>query len=125
MQNPNYGSGGGNIPPITPPTGGNLPSSGGGQVNATLLLVLGVLGILCCGFLAPVTWVMSNSAMATLNAGGGKESDRSMVNIARILGIVGTVLLVLSLLWLVVGGGLAAITAGSRPPGTGMPPIPR
>jgi uncharacterized membrane protein YjgN (DUF898 family) len=86
---------------------------------------MGILGIVCCGFLAPVAWVMSNSAMATLNAGGGNESDRSMVNIARILGIIGTVLLVLGLLWAVAFGGLAAMTAGSRPPGAGMPPMPQ
>lgn len=125
MQNPNYGSGGTNLPPITPPTGGNLPPAGGGEVNATLLLVLGILGIICCGILAPVTWVMSNGAMATLDAGGGKEGDRSMVTIARVLGIVGTVLLILSLLWLLAFGGLAAITAGSRPPGGGVPPTIR
>ncbi len=123
MQNP-YSSGGSGQPPIPPPMGGSS-SGGGGQVNATTPLVLGILGIICCGFLAPVAWVMSNTAMATLNAGGGKEGDRSMVNIARILGIVGTVLLILSLLWVVFFGGLAALTAGSRPPGTGMPPMPR
>ena len=124
MQNPQNPY---NQPPIPPPSGGNLPpmSGGGGQVNATLLLVLGILGIICCGFLAPVTWVMSNSAMATLNAGGGQESDRSMVNIARILGIVGTVLLVISILWLVLGGGLAALTATRAPGAPGMPPMPR
>ena len=124
MQNPQNPY---NQPPIPPPGGGNLPpmSGGGGQVNATLLLVLGILGIICCGFLAPVTWVMSNSAMATLNAGGGQESDRTMVNIARILGIVGTVLLVISILWLVLGGGLAALTATRAPGAPGMPPMPR
>lgn len=127
MQNPQNPY---NSPPITPPTGGNLPPAGGGggKVNATMLLVMGILGIICCQILSPVTWVMSNTAMATLNAGGGQESDRSMVNIARILGIVGTVLLVVSLLWLVLGGGLAALTAGAaggRPPGAGMPPMTR
>jgi uncharacterized membrane protein YjgN (DUF898 family) len=99
--------------------------SGGGQVNATMLLVMGILGIVCCGFIAPFAWVKSNSAIATLNAGGGQESDRSMVNVARILGIIGTVLLILSLLWVVLGGGLAAMTAASRPPGVGMPPTLR
>lgn len=113
MQGP-YNAGGSNMPPT--------PASGG-QVNATLLVVMGVLGVACCTFLAPVTWVMSNSALKTLDAGGGNPSDRSTVNIARILGIIGTVILVLSLLWLLFFGGMAAMTGAGRPPiQPGIPP---
>ena len=84
---------------------------GSSQVNGTTILILGILSIVCCGFLGPVAWIMGNNALATLNAGGGDESQRNNANIGRICGIIGTVLLGLNLLWILFGGGLAMISA--------------
>lgn len=124
MQTPGFDAGGPN-PPITPPMG--TPGTGGGSVNPTLLLVLGVLGILCCNILGPVTWVMSNNALATINAGGAPESERGTVNVTRILGIVGTGILVLSIFWGIFVGMNAARMASqmqrTNPPGQ-MAPAP-
>ena len=87
-----------------------MPPGRSAPVNAALILVLGILSIVVCGILRPIGWVMGNNAMATLNAGGGDESQRSTANIGRILGIVGTVLLVLNVLWVIFGGGLAILS---------------
>ena len=107
----------GNEPP--PPMGGPPPS--GAPVNGTLILVLGILSIVCCGLLGPVAWIMGNNALATLNQGGGDESVRSQVNIGRICGIVGTVFLILGIIWNVAFGGFASLSgmAGSGGAGTG------
>lgn len=64
-------------------------------MNGTSLLVMGVVSILCCPILGPVTWFLSNQAMTS---GTVAADDASKVNIARILGIVATVFLVLGLI---------------------------
>ncbi len=86
-----------------PPSMGGPPPAGN-PVNGTLILVLGILGLVCLPILSPVAWIMGNSAMATLNAGGGDESQRGMANIGRILGIVGTVLMILYIIAWILGG---------------------
>ncbi|MGC4042852.1 MAG: hypothetical protein QM758_03535 [Armatimonas sp.] len=84
-----------------------------GQPNGTLILVLGILGIVCLPILAPIAWVMGNNGMALLNSGQGDEAQRSNVNAGRICGIVGTVLLILGVIWGVLNIGviLAMIAA--------------
>lgn len=87
-----------------------MKEGGSSSVNGTLILVLGILSIVCCSILGPVAWVMGNNALTTLNQGGGDESQRGLVVAGRILGIIGTVLLILSLVWTVFCGGLAILS---------------
>ncbi|MFQ3588608.1 MAG: DUF4190 domain-containing protein [Fimbriimonadaceae bacterium] len=75
------------------------------------VLVLGILGILCCGILAPVAWVFGNKALREIDAGAADPSERGLVTVGRILGIVGTVLIVLQLVWIFGFGGLAILSA--------------
>jgi uncharacterized membrane protein YjgN (DUF898 family) len=98
--------------PIPPPTGppSYTPQS---AVNGTLILVLGILGVVLCQILGPVAWVMGNNALQTLDTGGGDQSQRQLVTIGRILGIIGTVLLILSILWIVFVVGLGVFGAVS------------
>ncbi|MCS6859335.1 MAG: hypothetical protein NZT92_03315 [Abditibacteriales bacterium] len=87
------------------------------SVNGTLILVLGILSVVSCSILGPVAWIMGNNALTTLNQGGGSESERGLVVAGRILGIIGTVLLVLGILWAVFFGGLtmlAVLAGGGR-----------
>ena len=104
----------------TPP-----PSSAAGSpVNGTLILVLGILSLVCCGFLGPAAWIMGNNALNTLRGGGGDPSQSGLVTAGRICGIIGTVLLVVQLGWIVFGGGLAvlsAMSAGGAAAGGGAP----
>ena len=77
------------------------------------ILVLGILSILCCSPLGIAAFLMGNNALREIDAQPGRYSNRQLVQIGRILGIVGMVLLVLSLLWVVFFGGLAALTSSS------------
>jgi hypothetical protein len=58
-------------------------------------LVLGILGILCCGLLGPVAWIQGNNAIKEIDAAPWAYSNRGSVQAGRILGIVVTVLLIL------------------------------
>ncbi|MDQ3813317.1 MAG: hypothetical protein M3347_05140, partial [Armatimonadota bacterium] len=107
--------------PIPEPTG-YTPHAAYAQshqaVNGTLILIFGILGLICCGFLAPVAWIMGNSALQTIDAGQGDPSQRQMVVIGRILGIIGSVLLVLGFLFYVA----MFIFIGTSPQSTTRPP---
>lgn len=70
--------------------------------RATTVLVLGILGLVLCGVLAPFAWVMGKSTLAEIDASGGRWGGRSSANTGYILGIVGSVMLGLAIL-LVVG----------------------
>jgi hypothetical protein len=63
------------------------------QSQATTALVLGILGIVICQILAPFAWSMGNKEMQAIDAGRRPPENRGTANAARILGIVGTVLL--------------------------------
>ena len=88
-----------------PPTG---PQGGWVQApprhpQATIVLVLGILGIVACGVLAPIAWYLGSKAMTEINANPAAYSGQSEVNTGRILGIVGTALLALAVIVLMVG----------------------
>jgi hypothetical protein len=76
------------------------------QSQATTALVLGILGLVICGgILSPFAWVMGNKEMQAIDAGRRPPENRGTANAAKILGIVGTVLLGL---W-IIGGILAVL----------------
>lgn len=70
--------------------------------QATTVLVLGILGIVICGFLAPFAWVMGNRELEAIDAGRRSPEQRSTANAGRILGIIGTVLLTVGVLFLIL-----------------------
>jgi len=63
------------------------------QSQATTILVMGILGLIICGILAPFAWVMGNKELAAIDSGLRSPENRSTANAGRILGIIGTVLL--------------------------------
>ncbi|GGD20993.1 DUF4190 domain-containing protein [Nocardioides daphniae] len=74
---------------------------GGGPVahpRGTTVLVLGILGLVCCGFLAPVAWVMGASADNDVKAYPGRYSNAGSIKAGKILGIIGTAIIVLTFL---------------------------
>lgn len=93
-------------PPPLPPAAGGASSS-----RAVMALVFGVLGVICCGFFAPVAWYLGNEELTAIDAGRLPENNRGIAQIAKILGIIGTVLMALILLWVVFFGGLAFLSA--------------
>lgn len=76
--------------------------------QATTVLVLGILGIVICGILAPFAWVMGNNELEAIDAGRRPPDQRSTANAGRILGIIGTILLgigvIFLIFWLLVVG---------------------
>ena len=91
-----------NQPP--PPPGGGYgapqPAYGGGQAEhpqGTTILVLGIVGLVCCGIAAVVAWIMGNKAQQEIDA--GQYAPTTGVRVGRILGMVGTILTALGLVF--------------------------
>lgn len=65
--------------------------------QATLILILGILGLVACQVLSPFAWVMGNKVVKEIDASQGQLGGRSSANAGRICGIIGSVLLGLSI----------------------------
>ncbi|HSE10108.1 MAG TPA: DUF4190 domain-containing protein [Nocardioidaceae bacterium] len=84
--------------------------------KATTSLVLGILGVVLCQIIAPFAWAMGKRTMDEIDASQGRFGGRGAAQAGYILGIVGTVLLALSVIFIVlyvvfavaiIGGGIA------------------
>ncbi len=69
--------------------------------QATTILVLGIIGIVLCQLLGPVAWVMGNTELQAIDAGRRPPENRGTANAGRILGIIATVLLALSIVLII------------------------
>ncbi|HEY4607408.1 MAG TPA: DUF4190 domain-containing protein [Acidimicrobiia bacterium] len=67
--------------------------------QATTALVLGILGIVCCAPLAIVAWIMANNELEGIRAGRRNPANEGTANASRILGIVGTVLIAIGVVF--------------------------
>ena len=72
------------------------------QSQATTALVLGILGLVLCQILGPFAWSMGNKEMQAIDAGRRSPENRGTANAAKILGIVGTVLLAISIVVIIL-----------------------
>ncbi|HJW74021.1 MAG TPA: hypothetical protein VJ486_14440 [Geothrix sp.] len=79
--------------------------------RGVMLLIFGILGIICCFIFAILAWVMGGNDLKAMAAGQMDPSGEGLTKAAKILGIIGCVLAVLSILWAVFFGGLAALGA--------------
>jgi hypothetical protein len=69
--------------------------------KGTAILILGILSLICFAPLGIAAWLMGNTAIREIDGAPGRYSNRQTVQIGRILGIVGTVILILGVLvWL-------------------------
>lgn len=66
--------------------------------RATLVLVLGIIGMMFCQFCAPFAWVMGRRALDEIDASGGSVGGRSNVLVGYVLGIIGSAFLILAAL---------------------------
>ena len=95
-------------PPTQYPYPGPSGPSGWGygprpeQSQATTALVLGILGVALCGLLAPFAWSIGHSSLREIDASDGALGGRGKAQAGYILGIVGTILLCLSILFVVL-----------------------
>jgi hypothetical protein len=72
-----------------------------------LILTLGILGLLCCGPLGIVAWVMGSSDLNEIRQGRMDPSGQSLTQAGMVIGIIATVVLILGVLV-----NLAAMIAG-------------
>ena len=96
-----YGSGGGYEPAPPPPPGYGQPPGYGGQPPGTnkkaiWALVLGILGLLCCGILGIPALILGKQAQKEIDTSGGMQTGRGMATAGFILGIIACVLLVVT-----------------------------
>ncbi len=68
------------------------------QSQATTALVLGILGIVICGLLAPFAWYIGNKEVQAIDEGLRPPENRGTANAGKILGIIGTVLLAIGVI---------------------------
>jgi hypothetical protein len=68
---------------------------------ATTVLVLGIIGLFF-NILAPVAWVLGNQELEAIRAGRRPAAGESNATLGRILGMIGTGLLILGLVVLAV-----------------------
>ena len=81
--------------------------------QATLILVLGIIGLVTCQILGPFAWVMGNRALAEIDASNGAIGGRSTVNAGRICGIVASILLIVTAVFFIGMIVLFAVTAST------------
>ncbi|MFF0493216.1 DUF4190 domain-containing protein [Nocardia sp. NPDC003482] len=83
--------------------------------HATTVLLLGALSVFCCGALGPVAWAMGKRALDQIEfslehpeqTGGQVFGGRAQVLVGYILGIIGTILMVIEaiiFLLVLIGG---------------------
>jgi Domain of unknown function (DUF4190) len=100
--------------------GGLMPA----HPSATTSMVLGIVGLVsilaCAGLLlvvSPVAWVLGAKAVREIDASPGRYGGRDRAAAGRIMGIIGSVLLVLGVLLIIL---IVVVVANSDP--TGPPP---
>ena len=89
--------------------------------RGTLVLVLGILGLVICQICGVIAWILANGDLKEMDAGRMDPSGRSNTQAGKICGIIATVMmclgLVLTLVWLlffvVFVGAVAAGAAGA------------
>ena len=78
------------------------------QSQATTILVLGILSIVCCGLLGIAAWVMGNNELKAIDEGRRPPENRGNANAGRICGIVGVALSAIGIIFgiLAIAGSL-------------------
>ena len=70
--------------------------------KASTALVLGILGVVLCQVIAPFAWRTGKQTLTEIDAAQGQLGGRGQAQAGYVLGIVGSVLLILSIALLLV-----------------------
>ena len=84
--------------------------------RATLILVFGVLSLIVCAPLGIFAWIMGNADLKEIAAGTMDPAGKDRTKIGRILGMIGTALLVIGIvvtILMMILGGLGAVAGAS------------
>ena len=82
--------------------------------RGTLVLVLGILGLVVCGPLGTAAWIMGNTDLKEMTAGLMDPSGRGNTNAGRICGMIATILMAIGLVVGVVGFAFFFLFAARR-----------
>ncbi|MEO3794606.1 DUF4190 domain-containing protein [Nonomuraea sp. B10E15] len=99
MSYPHHGSSFYGPPPLSHP-------------NGTVILVLGILGLVVCSLLGPFAWVMGNRALREIDESGHYYENRGSIQAGRICGIISSVLMMLTFGFIFFVLGMAFLTSG-------------
>jgi hypothetical protein len=83
------------------------------SANGVLILILGILGFVGFGCLTGLpAWIMGRSSLKDIDAGVADPSERSLVQVGMILGMVTTIItILLACLWLAMVAGVLGLAA--------------
>ncbi|MDT8300278.1 MAG: DUF4190 domain-containing protein [Sedimentisphaerales bacterium] len=70
--------------------------------RGVLILVLGILGIVCCFICGIVAWVMGNNDMREIDAGRMDPTGRGLTQAGKICGMVGVILSIVAIVMQVI-----------------------
>lgn len=108
---PSVGAGGSGFDQITPQYDGVASQHYPEESQATMAIILSILGlILCCGLVSPVGWIMGQRELDAIAAGRRDPANRGTANGAKIIGIIGTVVLACAVVFF--GLGFLGLLAG-------------
>jgi hypothetical protein len=82
--------------------------------RGTLILVLGILGLIVCGPLGIAAWLMGSADLKEMDAGTMDPAGRGNTNAGKICGIIATVLMAISVVILGIFFMAGFVTALSR-----------
>ncbi len=85
------------------------PQSASTQAIASL--VLGILSLICCPLLAPIAWFIGNQELKAVREGRSPAAGEGIAKAGLILGIIGTIWMILVALWIFLWGGMAVLSA--------------
>jgi uncharacterized membrane protein YidH (DUF202 family) len=86
--------------------------------RGTMILVLGILGLVLCVICGIIAWVMGNADLREMDAGRMDQTGRGLTQAGKICGMISVILNIVAVgIWLVlvviIGLGAAAGAAGS------------
>ncbi len=101
--------------PAPPPSGQyTAPSTPGRKADgATASLVLGIIGVLLCFICAPFAWSLGRKAERAVDASGGALGGRGEATAGKILGMIGTGLMVIGIIVFIALIAIGASTVDS------------
>jgi hypothetical protein len=89
-----------------------MSQDGQQQHRGTLILVLGILGLVICPILGIIAWVMGSGDLKQMQAGRMDPEGRGLTQAGKILGIVSVVFMAIGILWFIVMGGAMFASVG-------------
>ena len=81
-----------------PPPYAPLPPN---EPSAITAMVLGIIGVAVCQVTAPIAWVLGNKSLANIRQNPGMYQGEAMAKAGQVMGIIGTILLILVVLYFV------------------------